>query len=119
MQLVWVVIFTIHHSPFTINAMIQDCTRHLGVLLVSIHIPAAQSLKEKRFVLKSLKDRVRKKFNVSVAELDGQDKWQVSTLGFTMINNDHRHVDSCLQNILSFLEGAGAFDICDSSIEFY
>ena len=55
--------------------VIQDHTQHLGVLTVSIHIPNAQSLKEKRFVLKSLKDKLRRNFNVSVAELDGQDKW--------------------------------------------
>ena len=98
--------------------MIQDCTQHLGVLSVAIHIPAAQSLKQKRFVLKSLKDKVRNKFNVSVAELDGQDKWQVSTLGFAMINNDHRYIDSCLANLKSFVEGFPSLDVCDSAIEF-
>lgn len=101
------------------NDMIQDHTRHLGVLSVSVHIPAARSLKQKRAVLKSLKDRVRGKFNVSVAELDGQDKWQVATLGFAMINSDNRHVDSCLANILAFVEGFGGLEVCDSSIEFY
>ena len=99
--------------------MIQDCTQHLGVLSIAIHIPAAQSLKEKRFVLKSLKDKVRNKFNVSVAELDGQDKWQTSTLGFAMINNDGRYVNSCLSNILSFVEGFSGLDVCDHQIEFY
>ena len=99
--------------------MIQDCTRHLGVLSVSLHIPAAQSLKGKRFVLKSLKDKVRGKFNVSIAELDGQDKWQVSTLGFAMVSNDHRHIDSCSQNILSSLESFGGLVVCDYSISFF
>jgi hypothetical protein len=99
--------------------MINDFTRHLGVLSVAIHIPQAQSLKEKRFVLKSLKDRVRREFNVSVAELDGQDKWQVATLGFAMINADQRHVDSCFQNILSLLERSGDLVICDHDVEFY
>lgn len=99
--------------------MIQDYTQHLGVLSVSIHIPAAQSLKQKRFVLKSLKDKIRRKFNVSIAELDGQDKWQVSTLGFAMINSDHRHIDSCFQNILSSMEHFSGLVVCDSQIEFY
>ena len=99
--------------------MIEDYTQHLGVLSVSIHIPAAQSLKQKRSVLKSLKDKVRRQFNVSVAELDGQDKWQVSTLGFAMINNDHRHIDSCLQNILSSLDNFGGLVVCDHNICFY
>ena len=99
--------------------MIEDHTQHLGVLCVSIHIPDAQSLKQKRFVLKSLKDKVRRKFNISIAELDGQDKWQVSTLGFAMISSDHRHIDSCLQNILSSLDRFGGLVVCDHSIEFY
>jgi len=98
--------------------MIENYTQHLGVLSVAVHIPAAQSLKEKRSVLKSLKDQVRKKFNVSIAELDGQDKWQVATLGFAMINNDNRYIDSHLAHILSFVEGFPGLEICDSAIEF-
>jgi len=98
--------------------MIEDYTQHLGVLSIAVHIPAAQSLKDKRSVLKSLKDQVRRKFNVSIAELDGQDKWQVSTLGFAMINSDNRYIDSHLAHILSFVEGFPGLDICDSAIEF-
>ena len=99
--------------------MIQNYTQHLGVLSVSIHISGAQSLKEKRFVLRSLKDKIRNKFNISVAELDGQDKWQVATLGFAMISNDARYVDSCLANILSFVDQFAGLVVCDSAIEFY
>ena len=99
--------------------MLPDYTQHIGVLSVAVHIPAAQSLKEKRFVLKSLKDRVRNQFNVSVAELDGQDKWQTATVGFAMLNNDRRHVNQCLSNILSFVEGFNGLEVCESAIEFY
>ena len=74
-------------------------------------------MKEKRYVLKSLKDKVRNKFNVSVAELGGQDKWQTATLGFAMINNDNRHVDRCLSNILYFVEEGNGRVVCDSLIE--
>ena len=99
--------------------MIEDYTQHLGVLSVAIHIPSAQSLKEKRHVLRSLKDKVRTKFNVSIAELDSQDKWQVSTLGFAMINNDNRYLNSCLSNVLSFVENFAGLEVCDHHIEFY
>lgn len=104
--------------PFGLK-MIEDFTQHLGVLTVSLHIPHAQSLKDKRMVLRSLRDRVRNKFNVSVSELEGQDKWQRATFGFAMINNDSRHVESSLQNLLSFLESFGGFDVCEHKIEFY
>lgn len=99
--------------------MIQDFTQHIGILSVSVHIPASQSLKEKRMVLKSLKDRVRSKFNVSIAELDREDKWQVATLGVAMIGNDQPYIDSCLQNILSLMEKCDGFVICEQRIEFY
>ena len=98
--------------------MIDPVTRHIGVLSVAIHIPASQSLKDKRMVLKSLKDRLKSKFNVSVAELDGQDTWQRSTLGIVMIGNDNRYLDSTLQNVLSYIESFGECEICDHTIEF-
>lgn len=99
--------------------MIQDLTQHIGVLTISIQIPGAQSLKAKRMVLRSLKSRVKNKFNVSVAELDRQDKWQTATIGFVMINTDQRYVDSRLQNLLSFIESFGNFYVCDQEIEYY
>ncbi len=98
--------------------MIVDQTRHIGILLVLLHIPAAQSLKDKRMVLKSLKDRVRLKFNVSIAELDREDKWQLATCGISMIGNDRRYIDRCLQNILSFIESADGAQVSDHRIEF-
>ena len=99
--------------------MIDDLTRHIAVLLVRLYIPSSQSLKEKRMVLKSLKDKIRLKFNVSISELDQEDKWQVATCGITMIGNDQRYLDSCLQNILSYIESMGALEISDHSIEFF
>lgn len=96
-----------------------ESTQHLGVLTVSLHIPQAGSLKEKRMVLRKIKGRVKNKFNVSVAELDGFDKWQVATLAFAGIDNDNRHLDSCFQKLLSFLESMGDFYICEQQIENY
>ena len=98
--------------------MISDQTRHIGVLLFSLFIPAAHSLKEKRMVLKSLKDKVRLKFNVSIAELDRDDKWQLATCGISMIGNDQRYIDSCLQHILQYLESINGAEISDHHIEF-
>ncbi len=98
--------------------MIRECTHHIGILWVSLFLPSSQSLKHKRMILKSVKDRVRTKFNVSVAELDHQDKWQLATLGAAMIGCDHRHVEENLQSILSFLEKAPGIEISDYQITF-
>ena len=98
--------------------MNQNCTKHIGILSIDFYIPHAQSLKEKRMVLKSIKDRVRNKFNVSIAELDQEDKWQTGTFGLSMIGNDHRYIDGCLQNILSQIESMELIQISDHQIEF-
>ncbi len=96
-----------------------EVTTHLGVLYVDLHIPAPQSLKEKRMVLKKLKEKIRSNFNVSVAELDGMDKWQIATFGISMIGTDNRYMDSAFHKILSLIESYHAATISDHQIEFY
>ena len=93
-------------------------TTHIGILYVDLFIGAAQSLKEKRMVLKRIKDRVRNQFNVSVAELDNHDKWQMSTLGFVMIGTDNRYINGALDSILSFIGRFHDVEICEHEIEF-
>ena len=98
--------------------MNNEITTHIGLLTITVFIASSQSLKDKRHVIKSLKDKVRLKFNVSVAELDGLDKWQVATLGFAMIGNDNRYVDSTLANIVSLIESHHEVQITDHRVEF-
>ena len=92
--------------------------QHIGILSLDIHIPEAQSLKEKRTVIRGLKDRLRNKFNVSIAELDSQDKWQRATLDIAMIGNDRRYLNRCLDNIVSFVEHCGSLVVSDYEIVF-
>ena len=96
----------------------DESTYHVGLLLVDLFIPGAQSLKEKRTVLKSMKDRLRKQFNVSVAELDCRDKWQVATCGIAMIGNDQRYINQRLDHIVSFVEGCHGLEMSDYEITF-
>ena len=72
----------------------------IGLLTLEIYIPEAHSLKDKRQVLRSLKDRLRGKFNVAVAELEGQDSWQRSVIGVVTLSNEERHVQEILQKVL-------------------
>jgi uncharacterized protein YlxP (DUF503 family) len=53
----------------------------IGVLTLELHLPESNSLKSKRIIIKSLKDRIKNKFNVSIAEIDGNDLWQRCVLG--------------------------------------
>ncbi len=73
----------------------------VGLLTLELHIAEAQSLKEKRQVLRSLKERLRSKFNVAVAELDFEDKWQRSVVGIVTLANEEQLVEESLQSVLA------------------
>jgi uncharacterized protein len=72
----------------------------VGLLTLELYIPDAQSLKDKRQVLRSLKDRLRREFNVAVAELDHQDVWQRSVVGIVTLSNEEKHLNEVLQKVL-------------------
>ena len=72
----------------------------VGLLTLELHIPDAQSLEDKRQVLRSLKDRLRRQFNVAVAELDHHDAWQRSVVGVVSLSNEERHLRQVLQTVL-------------------
>jgi uncharacterized protein len=73
----------------------------VGLLTLELHIAEAQSLKDKRQVLRSLKDRLRAQFNVAVAELDFMDTWQRSVVGVVTVSNEEQHVEETLQKVLA------------------
>jgi uncharacterized protein YlxP (DUF503 family) len=72
---------------------------NIGLLTLDIFIPDSHSLKEKRIVLRSLKDRLRK-FNVSISECDHQDLWQRSTVGIVSISSDHGVLEKTLHGVI-------------------
>ena len=71
----------------------------VGVLTLELHIEGAHSLKDKRHTVKSLKDRLRSKFNVAVAEIDYQDLWQRSLVSAVTVSGDHAHAEEVLQRV--------------------
>ncbi|MBI3896164.1 MAG: DUF503 domain-containing protein [Acidobacteria bacterium] len=71
----------------------------IGLLTLEIHIPEAHSLKEKRFVVRKIKDRLRSRFNVAVAELDHQDLWQRALLGVVSISSDRQTLETFLDSV--------------------
>lgn len=76
----------------------------VGILHLRLAVPAAGSLKAKRSVIKSLKDRVAGKFNVSIAEVGDQDKWQSAWLGVAAVGTDTPFVQSVLDHVINFIE---------------
>jgi uncharacterized protein YlxP (DUF503 family) len=72
----------------------------VGLLTLEIHIPDARSLKDRRQVVRSLKDRLRARFNVAVAELDEQPTWQRAQIGIVTVSNDGAHIEQSLRAVL-------------------
>ncbi|AEF93663.1 protein of unknown function DUF503 [Desulfotomaculum nigrificans CO-1-SRB] len=89
----------------------------VGLMTVEIFISEANTLKDKRRVLKSIVDRVRSKFNVSIAEVDNQDLWQRATLGVAAVSNETGHVSQMLDAVVRSIEANGGAELIDYSIE--
>jgi uncharacterized protein YlxP (DUF503 family) len=76
----------------------------VGVAQFEIFMPFNHSLKEKRKILRKLKERVFSKFSIPVAEVDFQDKWQRASLGFSIVGNDGKKIESLISKIFNFIE---------------
>lgn len=76
-------------------------------------------MKSKRFVLSSLKKRIRNKFNVSIAEIGNNDKWQRVTLGISMITNERKLIDTVFGDIFKVIEGDGRAEIINHLTDIY
>jgi len=90
----------------------------VGVLKIELSLPGNDSLKAKRMVLKSLKDRIRRQFNVSIAEVGEQDKWQKAVLGVASVGADKRYVNGVLSKVIDLIEDARSVDLIDYQMEF-
>ena len=90
----------------------------MGVMVWELHLPACQSLKDKRAVLKSLKDRLHHRFNVSVAETAHQDLWQRAELSAAVVSTDRRHAESVLREVDQVVAGAPGARIVDTSTSY-
>jgi uncharacterized protein len=89
----------------------------VGLLTLEIYIPDARSLKDKRQVLRSLKDRLRRRFNIAIAELDGQESWQRAVVGVVTISADTRHLEDSLEKVANESERLLGRDLVGSSLE--
>ena len=77
---------------------------NVGVAKITLRLAGSFSLKDKRRVVNSVRERVRSKFNVAVAEVEQNDAWQTAVIGITCVSNNVRHADQTLDNVLSFIE---------------
>jgi uncharacterized protein YlxP (DUF503 family) len=84
---------------------------------VELHLPDVGSLKGKRHALKGLKERVRARFEVSVAEVDHHDLWQRATLALACVSHDSRHANEVVSKAMEFIEEHVEGRVIDTSVE--
>lgn len=85
----------------------------LGSCRIDLFLPESRSLKSKRQVIKSLKDRIRNRFNVSVAEVEHQSLWQRATLGIAIVSDEKGFIDQTLQKILTLVHAETRLRVLD------
>ena len=91
---------------------------NVGICRISLRLPENQSLKGKRRVLKSITTRVANKFNVAVAEVDDEDRWQLATIGICCVSNNGRHTNEVMSKIVDFIvKSRFDVEILDCEIE--
>ncbi len=90
----------------------------IGICTVEIYIPNSGSLKGKRQVIKSIKDRIRQNYNVSVAEIDGHDLWQRVVIGMACVGVEKRYINGVLDKIVDSLQSNHSVEVMKYHIEF-
>jgi hypothetical protein len=89
----------------------------VAVGTVEIHLPDVESLKAKRRALKGLKERVRRQFEISVAEVDHHDSWQRATLALACVSGDSRHANEVISKAMDFIEDHVEGYVTDVQVE--
>jgi len=89
----------------------------VGLLTLDLHIPESNSLKSKRLVIKSLKDRVKNKFNVSISEVDAQNLWQRSVIGVACVANETKIINQIFEKIRTIVLNTHSVELIDSTME--
>ncbi|MBW1721112.1 MAG: DUF503 domain-containing protein [Deltaproteobacteria bacterium] len=89
----------------------------IGILRVELFVHDNRSLKGKRKIVRSLIDKVKNKFNASIAEIGSNDMWQKIELGISTVGNDRRHINASLNTILNYIDSLYLAEIVDSEVE--
>ena len=103
-----------HESSRRIRAALpRRLAMFVGVVRIELHLPGASSLKDKRAVLRSLKDRIRQRAQAAVAEVDHQDLWQRAALGVAVVSGERRQVGELLQSVRQLADGTPGAEVID------
>lgn len=89
----------------------------VGTCMIKLNIFESDSLKDKRHIIKSIIGRLQSRFNISIAEVDLNDSWQSSIIGFACVTNDTSHANQVISNVIKFIDNDNRVEIIDSTIE--
>lgn len=92
---------------------------HIGVCKIKLYLPESQSLKEKRRILKSLIERLKNKFNISIAEVDALDIHQSAVIGAVSVANEVKFVNQILSQCVEFIESNPSVVLIDYETDFF
>jgi uncharacterized protein len=90
----------------------------VGISTIELTIPESNSLKDKRQVLRSMLDGIRRRFNVSAAEVEHMDLWRRATVGISAVSNEQKHVDQILDSVTRWIEQNPRVNVVDVQVEF-
>lgn len=89
----------------------------IGVCSLKLNIYEADSLKDKRHIIKSIIGRLQARFNISIAEVDLNDSWQSSVIGFACVTNDTQYANEVISKVIKFIDGDNRVEIIEQNIE--
>ena len=89
----------------------------IGSCRIKLMIYESNSLKDKRQIIKSIIERLKSRFNISIAEVDLNDSWKTSIIGFVCVSNDTNHANQILSNVIKFIDGDNRVEIIEREIE--
>lgn len=89
----------------------------IGVCSLKLNIYEADSLKDKRHIIKSIIGRLQSRFNISISEVDLNDSWQSSVIGFACVTNDTKYANEVISKVIKFIDGDNRVEIIEQNIE--
>lgn len=89
----------------------------IGTCKIYLRVEWAKTLKDKRMVLRSLTDKMKNKFNISVAEVEAQDIHNLIVIGFACVTNEVSHANSIINNVVNYVDKSTDSEIIDTIIE--
>lgn len=89
----------------------------IGSCTIKLRLFEVNSLKDKRQIIKSIIGRIKSRFNVSIAEIDLNNSWQTTLIGFACVTNDSHHANQILSNVIRFIDEDSRVEIVEENIE--